>query len=403
MTSQYDVIVVGAGLAGLTAAHALSGYDVLLLEKETCAGGRVQTRSNSGVAYELGAIFPYCKDVLPFSFEGSPRLEEPGPVGICLDGKVHYGATVIECVAKLGHDMLERALELIRHGSFRSLSERAYRVVNGFFRVIHPANMESYLPQRRLDALLRFDTGHYRDGNGELVAEYLRRIPGRLETGADVLRVSDEGDKVRVVYRHQGCEKEAVARSAVITAPAPVAAGMLVESTPETRRFLDSVRFGAGAVVVVAFQEVTFRDFSYLVTPDAPFNAVISSRSALDGVVVLTAYYIGNNVPGILEHDASELIDVTLEALSRLGVGEFSANNVMFTDARYWENIGPRISAESYGNWQEGLRRPSGRVVLAGDYVCAGDNSMMPYGMTAAIQSGLDAAQDLMARLAGVD
>lgn len=54
------VIVVGAGLAGLTAGYELihAGFDVQLFEVRSCVGGRVQTVSlGAGQHGELGAEF----------------------------------------------------------------------------------------------------------------------------------------------------------------------------------------------------------------------------------------------------------------------------------------------------------------------------------------------------------
>ena len=53
-----DVIVVGAGVAGLMAANALQagGLQVLLLEAGTGAGGRVFTNTSGTLPYELGQL-----------------------------------------------------------------------------------------------------------------------------------------------------------------------------------------------------------------------------------------------------------------------------------------------------------------------------------------------------------
>jgi protoporphyrinogen/coproporphyrinogen III oxidase len=54
-----DVIVVGAGLAGLTAAHRLSerGHRVLVVERDDEPGGRVRSVEWEDCSIELGAIF----------------------------------------------------------------------------------------------------------------------------------------------------------------------------------------------------------------------------------------------------------------------------------------------------------------------------------------------------------
>src|SRR5262245_30276300 len=53
------VIIIGAGMAGLSAAWALSrrGVDVTVLEREERVGGRVRTVDIDGSPVELGAGF----------------------------------------------------------------------------------------------------------------------------------------------------------------------------------------------------------------------------------------------------------------------------------------------------------------------------------------------------------
>src|SRR5258705_13467762 len=57
--NTYDVVVVGAGMAGLTAARALAeaGLKVLVVEAQDRIGGRIWTRHVVDEAIELGAEF----------------------------------------------------------------------------------------------------------------------------------------------------------------------------------------------------------------------------------------------------------------------------------------------------------------------------------------------------------
>ena len=56
MEPQYDVIVIGAGVTGLTAAYRLvqAGRSVLVLEARDRVGGRLSTEDHDGVAFEVG-------------------------------------------------------------------------------------------------------------------------------------------------------------------------------------------------------------------------------------------------------------------------------------------------------------------------------------------------------------
>src|SRR5258708_1640946 len=50
------VAIVGSGIAGLAAGHALRGHDVTLYEAAARAGGHVQTVDADGVAVDIGFI-----------------------------------------------------------------------------------------------------------------------------------------------------------------------------------------------------------------------------------------------------------------------------------------------------------------------------------------------------------
>src|SRR6266850_4664805 len=54
--SRLPVVIVGAGISGLCAAHWLTkaGVEVLVLEKEAEAGGTMKTRREQGWLYEFG-------------------------------------------------------------------------------------------------------------------------------------------------------------------------------------------------------------------------------------------------------------------------------------------------------------------------------------------------------------
>jgi protoporphyrinogen oxidase len=51
---KFDVVVVGGGISGLTAAHRLRDKDVLVLEKDRRAGGSAKRKEWDGIKYTLG-------------------------------------------------------------------------------------------------------------------------------------------------------------------------------------------------------------------------------------------------------------------------------------------------------------------------------------------------------------
>jgi len=76
--SATDVVIIGAGVAGLTAARELSnaGMRVLLIEARDRIGGRVMTHHEAEGVVELGAEFVHgaVEEILGVASEAGLRL-----------------------------------------------------------------------------------------------------------------------------------------------------------------------------------------------------------------------------------------------------------------------------------------------------------------------------------------
>ena len=157
LEKTYDAVIVGAGLAGLTAAFGLEDKNILVLEKELRPGGRVLTRHEKGVSYDLGAVFPYPSQLVPSFFKASALLEPPGPISVFWNNTVHWGARVSHClksITRTGEMDLIRAFHKDAKRDAKNLPKNLYAALNAFFQVIHPGEMGDYLPERQLDAFI---------------------------------------------------------------------------------------------------------------------------------------------------------------------------------------------------------------------------------------------------------
>lgn len=396
-----DVAIVGAGLAGLSAAHALTDFNIVVLEESHRAGGRILTRSQMGVNYDLGAALAYDAALFPADLPASPVARLHAPAGIFYQGRVYHGRDLRACLQAMG----AAAADLARLDQFRddparnarALPPHLYRLLNASFRDIHFGELGDYLPARQLDALHLSTPSHRLGGNGETVAYYVERLGDRLRLQTAVTAIADLGHAVHLSIEENGRPATLHARAAIVATPASVTRRLLATASERSCAFLDSLRDAPGSVVTLGLRGIKPPDFSYLLTPDLATNTILRRPHPEQQLEVWLVYYSVAITKELRELGEAAIVARTLATLQKLGIGDIAEQNVVFSDVAHWPAVGVVISPESYGQdgqWDEQVWRPSGRVWLAGDYLDGGHAAdPIPYGMQAALASGGRAAR----------
>ncbi len=369
---DYDVVIVGGGLSGLSSAYYLNNYDVLILEKESYLGGRIMTMTNDNLSYDLGAVFAYNPEMLPFAIESSKLIQEYEPIGVYDDDKHTLCDTVIECLEE------------------NNLKNDEEKIINAFFQTIHPGEIEQYISERQEDALFAYDIAHYKNGNQEVIKGYEKNINAEIELNATVSLVEDLGEKVKITYSKNDEEKIVYAKTVIVTPPAPIAKKLIKEINKNSLAFLDSVNYGQMIAIAIGIENGDFENFSYIVTPDLMTNTIIKhSTDQVDKNIIIA--YITNTKSKVIEDESDEkIIKDTINIIQQFN--DFDDDNILFTDIHRWWYGGTIISEEMFDHGA-GYDRPSPRVFLAGDYTNL--ETRFPYGMYPAVLSGEDAAQNI--------
>ena len=395
MQSYYDAVIVGAGLSGLAAAWELKDRRVAVLEKEEVAGGRIKTGTVGGIPYELGAVFCLDKTLLPFVMSPQERLEESGRIGLLYNRQLFWGNGVMSCIGAVGGSLREEARNAFSRfhegqiPNYACMSQACQQVLSAFFQVIHPGALQEYLPFRQRDACVKYDCAHWVKGNQTIIDDFLRDLSPQCEFwfNTAVEAVIQEAGLVRIICRQQEQKQELLARTVLVTVPAPLAHTMLTQIDQPCKSFLASITYGGGVVVAVGLQDAAMPDFAYVVTPQAATSTIIQHHTQDKHMRVLLVYYAGTKALECQQMADSEVIQATVRQLAELGFCQ--EQQVVFTDMQRWDYLGPIISQASYGQWSSQAAKPSNQVFLAGEYVAvAHGRNIMPYGMAAALEAG---------------
>jgi monoamine oxidase len=428
--AQHDVVVIGGGVSGLTAALELAshGVDVQLLEARMRLGGRVATGDVAGLSVETGGEFLDAVDS-PFSrflaslgveLEVASHEKEPGRGAVVLGGAhVTPSARALELV-----DALDAAIERIagevdpdapweseRAGALDAVSLAGFVEGEGgdanslaLVEAIYAIG-GSTVPTAQMSLLAM---GAKQARRGPPAGRLSRRIAGgaaavaraagerlqqRVSLGAPVLGLEHGRHGVELELRDG---RRLAASVAVVAVPLGPARALAISPIPQADRLAALAALRAGHVVKahVAFATPWWRDSS---RPFLPAITDSACGSVYEGPVghpgaALTCFVGAGPAMQLLRLPASERVAAILDALAAAAGGAFPE-----------PSLGMRIDCwneqpETAGSYlvlrlgeltthRDALAQPTGRVLYAG-----AEASSSPSFIAGAAEAGARAA-----------
>jgi monoamine oxidase len=273
-----DVIVVGAGMAGLAAAERLAtgGCRVLVLEARDRLGGRIHTVRAPGLALpiELGAEFVHGRPAelvalierLGLTLVEVPERHDPGRQAPPLPDLRGTLARLLEA----GDASVDRPVAALLDEQAATVSHRELEAVRRYLESFHAADLARLgtraLAQNEAAEDEDGDEGHrIREGYTGLVERLAAEIdPARcgVRLGSPVSRLRWREGQVRVTVDHGSGAAELLAPRVVLTVPLPVLARWTggappaLDPVPEGwREALGALSMGPAHRMVLVFDE----------------------------------------------------------------------------------------------------------------------------------------------------
>ena len=438
---ECDVVVIGAGIAGLAAGWQLRDRDVVVLESGSRAGGRIRSEPRAPYWLNLGPhVFPPPQSDLGRLVEavGLETLPIPGTtVAAHVNGRVAAGGRPERLPFRLNLGPAAR-LSLIRAGlkirrgvaDYLALTQAregeppaalrrrllAYRdetTFADFLGRLHP-DVDALLRAavRRVSAepedlsagggIAQFAATFSGDGSlyhrnlhggtGRLAECLTTELAGRLRTSTRVVRVREAERGVHVDAVDEAGELRIAASAAVVATPAHATAELVEGLPPTLDSALRAIRYGP--YVVAAFltneqRRMPWDDIYALVVARKRFNMFFNTASVLRSSPErlpggsLTVYGAASLGDELLRMSDTEVSDALLTDLAT--VFPTVRNVVEEVVVQRWPK-GIPFAWPGRGALQRALEDVPGRIVLAGDYL--GERG----GLDTAATTGLEAA-----------
>lgn len=324
---KFDVIIIGAGAAGLAAARDLARYRIAIVEARDRIGGRIHTLHPNDLALpiELGAEFIHGEAEATFSIVDSAALlayQLPDDHWWSRDGswsELDFWEDLEELFRKIGKGKRDRSFdEFLRS---RRVDPQLRKLACGFVEGYNAAHADRISAQslRTADGEMK-EQKQFRIANGyDALMAWLRAgvsDPHALRLGAPVSEVRWKRGAVEVVT-----EKETMrASAALITVPLGVLKAGSIRFTPaldEKQQAIEKLEVGHVVKIVFRFREPFWKQpFNFLHSDDRFMPTWWTCAPAR--APLLTGWAGGHAADALAADGDTAMIDRALDSMARV-------------------------------------------------------------------------------------
>ncbi|MGV9862761.1 flavin monoamine oxidase family protein [Rhodococcus koreensis] len=446
-----DVVIVGAGLAGLSAAWRTRYYDTLVLESGDRVGGRVRSERRGKYWMNWGGHMyagPGSATSALLSEVGITAVDIPGVLtGTSMNGKLLTTGSLATyplrlpmpmaarkdlCTTgtKIVWNLLTKYMKAVRPRPGESTAARQQRIFdfenNRSFRDfigknLHPdaealldattgrvcASIDEQSAGQGLGyftLVLGSGAGLYRyivGGPSTLTSTISAALGDRVQLGAEVHEIVNKDDSVVVRYRQNGKELEVEARTVVVATTASVAHRVGVDLPVDLRDALGQIKYGPHVVSSFVTNETTrsrWDDVYCIAAPKKSFSIALNNASIIRGSEkerqpggAFFTFSPGAKGRALFDKSDEEVARIHQADLADILDTPNFADTVIDAGVSRWREGSP-YCFPGRARIQPTLMRGASRVLLAGDYLGS-------LSTETAVASGSQAGQDALSIL----
>jgi protoporphyrinogen oxidase len=368
----YDVIIVGGGLSGLSAAYHLNKYDTLLLESNRSLGGILTspTKNTNIPNHFIQFNYPY-KNIFPFNYENAKISNMDSPIGIYFDNQLYYGDYPMDCIEQLTlkypelEDVKYFNKKLIR---LNKLSEKSYIVLNSFFQAKHPFfNIrKSMFESLHSDSFARPTIRLLENGSYGIINNYLNNIKTKVQLNSRVVSVKEKNNKVEVIYIKNGKKKTSYSKTVILASPYLITKKIVPSILPPMKTLFENISLKKLVTVSFSLKNTSLDNFSCISTPALEMSHIYKFNLSDKTTLIMFLFY-KEKANYIWKLSDNDLIDNLIEDMADINLLAIKQKNIIYTHVNRYE----LPVYDTYKDVKASQLTISDKIYIAGGYVPA--------------------------------
>ncbi len=407
----YDVIIVGGGVSGLTAAYMLRDQDILLFEKNERLGGRIWTEQIDGVPYNIGTQFlgeednSFVRMLDELGIQRNLYSIVDSPVAAYVGGEYFHDLTamplgfgdIIELARIVSiayrnqkifrldpdHPDWQEQSRIILADIIKTDSDRVMAIFSAYLRaacVAKPERVSAGAGANLLgDVYSIAPIAHVEGGTQQITDTMATSLKGKVFNNSPVKKVGQGEGIVQVAVERNGETVVFKAKNAVMATSAPIALALLPDSPAWKKKALEKVEYGSIITVNLFFDQIPWKRFVSMLANDLIFSGVIDTTYMADtsgekptGLKVLNVFI--STPPSekalskaMLSKSDQEIVSLVLNDFQRVFPDVDVSGHVTGTRVTRFSKGEVSLTPEFFKLLPD-LQKPVGNIHFSGDY-----------------------------------
>ena len=407
----YDTVIVGGGIAGLTAAYMLRDRKLLLLEQEDRFGGRIWSEKINEATYNIGTQFFAEEDtsfvhlIDELGVERVTHDMNSAPIALYLNNKLYtdFGyffrlKVMLDAIRFISK--MYRKSEIFKLPSddprWQKLAKQNVTELQQGFGPEILALVNSYLrgacvskPERTsagMGAVLSaeiFKSGDMAFATGgfqKITDEMVSRLDEKVVKGAEVIKVVETDGIVSTYFNKNGKENTVKSKTAVMAAPPQIALKLIPQLPEWKKEALSKIDYGPITVVSVFLKRsIPWKRWFAMISNNVIFQGISDAtydteedknqeNPIIYNFIISIFPDEKKEIKGFLEKSDEEIVTLALNDFNRIISDADIKEYVLGTKVTRFPIGELELSPEYYLELLPHLPKPVGNIHFCGDY-----------------------------------